>query len=95
MGFLWDFQDISMIFLLDSYDISMRSLCRFKKSMVFPLIFPEDFLKNSVRFQKGFFGISMLVLWDFCWIPVGFPWYFYDISLGLLLDFYGMSVVFL
>jgi len=51
VGFLWDFQDISMIFLLDSYDISMRSLCRFKKSMVFPLIFLEDFLKNSVRFQ--------------------------------------------
>jgi len=26
---------------------------------------------------------------------MGFPWYFYDISLGLLLDFYGMSMVFL
>ena len=26
---------------------------------------------------------------------MGFPWYFYDISLGLLLDFYGMPVVFL
>ena len=23
---------------------------------------------------------------------MGFPWYFYDISLGLLLDFYGMSI---
>ena len=23
---------------------------------------------------------------------MGFPWYFNDISLGLLLDFYGMSI---
>ena len=37
----------------------------------------------------------MICLWDFYWIPVGFPWYFYDISLGLLLDFYGMPMVFL
>ena len=36
----------------------------------------------------------MIFLWCFYWIPVGFPWYFCDISLGLLLDFYGLSMVF-
>ena len=34
----------------------------------------------------------MVLLLDFYGIPMGFPWYFYDISLGLLLDFYGMLV---
>ena len=52
-----------------------------------------------LEFSWGFFVvpmlfhvISMICLWDFCGIPMGFPWYFYDISLGLLLDFYGMSI---
>ena len=40
-------------------------------------------------------AIPMIFLWDFCGIPLGFPWYFYDIALGLLLDFYGMPMVFL
>ena len=31
----------------------------------------------------------MIFLWGFYWIPVGFPWYVYDISLGLLLDSMG------
>ena len=31
-----------------------------------------------------FHVISMIFLWDFC--EIGFPWYFYDISLGLLLE---------
>jgi hypothetical protein len=35
----------------------------------------------------------MIFLWGFYWIPVGFPWYVYDISLGLLLDFSGMPMV--
>ena len=39
-----------------------------------------------------FHVISMVFLWDFCEIPMGFPWYFYDISSGRLLDFYGMSI---
>jgi hypothetical protein len=37
----------------------------------------------------------MIFLLAFYWIPVGFPWYVYDICLGLLLDSYGMSMVFL
>ena len=36
--------------------------------------------------------ISMIFLWDFCGIPMKFPWCFYEISLGLLVDFYGMSI---
>jgi hypothetical protein len=27
-----------------------------------------------------FYGGSMIFLWDFNWIPVGFPWYVHDIS---------------
>ena len=48
-----------------------------------------------MRFLWNFYGGSMIFLSGFYWIPVGFPWYFCDISLGLLLDFYGMSMVFL
>ena len=28
--------------------------------------------------------ISMIFLWDFCEIPMGFPCYFYDLSMGFL-----------
>ena len=28
----------------------------------------------------------MIFLWCFYWVPVRFPWYFYDISMGFLVD---------
>ena len=52
------------------------------------LEFSWDFFVVPMLFHV----ISMIFLWDFCGIPMGFPWYFYDISLGLLLDFYGMLI---
>ena len=52
------------------------------------LEFSWDFFVVPMLFHE----ISMIFLWDFSGIPMGFPWYFYDISLGLLLDFYGMSI---
>ena len=55
------------------------------------LEFSWDFLVAPMLIH----AISMIFLWDFCGIPLGFPWYFYDIALGLLLDFYGMPMVFL
>ena len=51
-----------------------------------------------MKFLLNFYGGSVICLWDFYWIPVGLPWYFYDTSLGLLLgllDFYGMSMAYL
>jgi hypothetical protein len=46
-----------------------------------------------------FHVISMIFLWDFCGIPVGFPWYFYDIffgtTIGFLWDADGISMGFL
>ena len=42
--------------------------------------------------------ISMIFLWDFCEILMGFPCYFsyfYDLSMGFLWDSYGISMLFL
>ena len=33
-----------------------------------------------------FHVISAIFLWDFCGIPMRLPWYFYDLSMGLLWD---------
>ena len=50
-------------------------------------------------FLKGCYGSSMVFLWDFHWIPMGFLWYFYDlsygISIGFLWVFQGISMMFL
>ena len=35
--------------------------------------------------------VSNGFLWDFYWIPVGFPRYFHDVSMIFLEDFYGNS----
>ena len=32
-----------------------------------------------MRFLWDFHVISVIVLWDFCEIPMGFPCYFYDL----------------
>ena len=42
-----------------------------------------------MRFLKEYYGNSM-VLWDFQWIPMGFPWCFYDVSMISLWNLYGM-----
>ena len=50
-------------------------------------------------FLKGCYGNSMVFLWAFHWIPMGFLWYFcdvfYGIPLGFLWDFHDMSIGFL
>jgi hypothetical protein len=86
MGFLLDYLHIYMIFLLVSYDISLRFLWVLKG-------FLWHFYDGiSMRFLWNFYGGSIMgFLLDSCAIS----WYVYDISLGLLLDFYGMSMVFL
>ena len=47
-------------------------------------------------FLKGCYGSSMVVLWDFHWILMGFLMVFlccfYDISMGFLLDSCGISI---
>jgi hypothetical protein len=45
------------------------------------------------KFLSKLYGGSMILLRDFYWIPVGFPWYFYDISMGLIWDFYGLATM--
>ena len=54
------------------------------------MIFLDDFYGNSYGISLRFLCYSMLFLWDFCGIPLGFPWYFYDPS--ILWDYYGMSI---
>ena len=34
----------------------------------------------------------MVFLWDFHWIPMGFLWYFYDVSMIFLWGFYWIPV---
>ena len=52
-----------------------------------------DFHEVSLEFLRWFYDIPIY------WIPVGFPWYFYDTSMGLLWDFQrdadGISMGFL
>ena len=55
------------------------------------MVFLWDCFWFSIGFSC-FSWVSMPRLKDFCWIPVGFPWYVYDISIGLLWDLYGMSM---
>ena len=44
-----------------------------------------DFHVISMRDSYGdFHVISMIFLWDFCEILMGFPCYFYDLSMGFL-----------
>ena len=48
-------------------------------------------------FLKGCYGSSIVFLWDFHWIPMGFLWYLLDscgISIGFLWDFQGISMMF-
>jgi len=56
--------------------------------------------------EKDFYGISMIFLWDFFGIPMGFPMIFlldfsYSsmvllwISIGFLWDFHDISMIFL
>ena len=46
-------------------------------------------------FLKGCYGSSMVFLWDFHRIPMGFLCYFYWIPMEFLLDSCGVSKVFL
>jgi len=46
-------------------------------------------------FLKGCHGNSMVFLWDFHWIPVGFLWYVDDVSMIFLWGFYWIPVGFL
>ena len=43
-----------------------------------------------MRFLKEYYGNSMVSLWDFQWIPMGFPRCFYDVSMISLWNLYGM-----
>ena len=71
------------------HDVSMRISMGFLKGCYW------SSMVSSWDFFCGSYGISMLFLLDPYGIsigisvrfPMGFPWYFYDISLGLLLDF--------
>ena len=64
-----------MISILDSYDISMGFLWdSYRISMTWDLY----------GFSMVFYWIYMILLWDLNKVPMGFPWCFYDISMGLL-----------
>ena len=70
---------MSMIFLLNSYDISMRLLWYLKRILWYSYDISMGFLWKfygiSMRFLWKFYGGSMIFLWDFYdyWIPAGFP----------------------
>ena len=54
-------------------------------------------------FKKDFYGISLIFLEEFFGNSIAFPWgffgfflrWFYDMSMGFLLDSCGISMVFL
>ena len=75
MGFLWHsyggFHDVSMIFLWVYYGMSEGILW-------------DSYYEISLLFLCYFHVTSMVFLWDFCGVPMGFPGYFYDISVGFL-----------
>ena len=76
-----------MIFLLDSYDISMRLLWNL-----------NGFLWYFYDISRGFFlGILCVISMGFPWwlvgISLGFQRDIYGISIGFLSDFYGTSKI--
>ena len=75
MGCLWNFHDVSMIFLEDFYGVSERVLWKFYGIL-------WDSYGISLWFLCYFHVISMIFLWDFCGVPMGFPCYFYEIPMG-------------
>ena len=61
-----------------------------------------DFHDVCMIFLEDFDGISEGMLWEFYGILMGFfvvpmlfPCYIYDLSMGFLLDSYGIAMIFL
>jgi hypothetical protein len=88
-GILWEFYRI----LRDIFDISIIYLWCFDEiSMMFKSTgflwdsynIPGYFCGNSIGFLWCSYGISAIFLRNFYGIPMGFPSYVYDISLGIL-----------
>ena len=91
MGFYW----ISMIFLLDFYDISLRHFETMRLKQVFYRILMELLwhpYRISMMFLLRFYGITMGVLAEFYGILQGFLCGSYAIS---MLSLYNLSIRFL
>ena len=84
MGCRWSFYGIPMGYPLDSYEISMVSIGFLWNFYWIPVGFQRYFHDVSMglllEFSWDFFVapmlfhvISMICLWDFCGIPLGFP----------------------
>ena len=107
MGFLWDFHDVSVIFLEDIYGISEGMLWEFYGILMgcpldsyrISMVFLWCFYDISMGFLLDSCGISIGFLWDFHGISMMFLWYFYGITKGILMGFlcvsYAISMLFL
>ena len=101
-GILWYFHKISLGF----HDISIGSpsdicgvaflwdfqICFYDLSMGLSMGIMWDYSRISLCFVCDVHVVSVIFLWGFCGIPMGFPWYAYDISLGLVRDVNCKSV---
>ena len=101
-GILWYFHKISLGF----HDISIGSpsdicgmaflwdfqICFYDLSMGLTLGTMWDYSRISLWFVCDVHVVSVIFLSGFCGIPMGFPWYACDISLGLVRDVNCKSV---
>ena len=88
MVLLLDFYEIPMGFPWCFYDISGGFLWDFWRGAMGVLWYSYGI---SIGFLWDFYGISIGFLWKFYWIPVGFPRYFHDVSMIFLWDYYWNS----
>ena len=99
MGFLWEPFGISMIFLLDFYDMSQRLPLGFRRISMgmkqTSMICSWYFRGIPVAFLLDFHEVSMEYLWHFYFIPVGCLCVPHMVFMISPLDFYGMSIAFL